>query len=76
MKHIKIAVIGDNGQVHPVPFDLGDTVKIDGEVSGIVIGIAVHPTGVLIQVSWWNAGTVIEAWFADWRLEADEKRNT
>lgn len=49
--------------------DFGDRVQIDGgAVKGVVIGFCLYPHGLQIQVSWWNAGAVVEQWFAEWRV--------
>jgi hypothetical protein len=55
-------------------FDFGDRVKIDsGAVEAIVISFCFYPHGAQVQVSWWNAGALLEAWVAPWRLSKVEQ---
>lgn len=55
-------------------FKFGSAVSIDkGAVIGCVIGFAFYSHGAQIQVSWWNSGTLIEQWVADWRLDLLEE---
>ncbi|MGY3278175.1 hypothetical protein [Bradyrhizobium sp. S3.7.6] len=54
-------------------FMFGDKVKIDsGDIVGIVTGFCFYPHGTQVQVSWWNSGTIVEQWIADWRLKSAE----
>lgn len=55
-------------------FTFGDAVSIDGgSVTACVIGFSFYPHGQQVQVSWWNSGTLVEQWIADWRLKKLER---
>lgn len=78
-----VAVIREEGaqpehftgrQVFVSPFNFGDKVKIDGEVTGVLIGMCFYPHGEQFQVTWWNNGAVLEQWFASWRITAMEQQ--
>lgn len=51
-------------------FAMGDRVSIDdGNIAGVVIGIAFYPVGQEVKVSWWNNGSLHDAWVAAWRCK-------
>lgn len=54
--------------------EFGAKVNIDSStvVIGTVVGFCAYPHGLQIQVSWWNSGTIVEQWFADWRISRAE----
>lgn len=65
--------MSDNGMALYSRFKFGDKVIIDhGTVTGCVIGFCFYPHGVQLQVSWWNAGALIEQWIGEHRLEKVE----
>jgi hypothetical protein len=69
---MKIALLTDEGTT-VVPLSFGDRVMVDkGNVQGMIVGIAVYPSGVQYQVAWWANGVHYDGWFYEWRLECVE----
>lgn len=68
MSFQKLMVLSSDERPTLVAFDLGDRAKIDGDVTVLVVGIAVYPSSIEYKVSWWNNGALLNEWVADWRL--------
>lgn len=71
----------DGTPVAPVGFSMrslfkfGDAVVIDkGTVTGCVIGFAFYSHGAQVLVAWWNNGSLVEQWVADWRVDLVEEK--
>ena len=55
-------------------FKFGDAVAIDnGVVTGRVVGFCFYSHGQQVQVSWWNSGSLVEQWLAEWRVSPVEE---
>lgn len=55
-----------------IPYDIGDHVMIDGDVSikAVILAFMVVGKGhnIRIEVSWTHNGSICSAWVEDWRL--------
>ncbi len=54
----------------PVVFAIGSKVKIDGDLTAVVLGVTMRSSGVSYEVVWWEERSRRSEWLYDFEVSA------